>query len=154
MLTLRTSFDPQFFGNHLWRGELDRLLDPGSAVPNKRAAAVEILDLENAIVLQTDLPGIKADELDIEIHNNVLTLRAEAQPADERSDSPRATRRRAPFLRRFTLTDDLQSDAISADLQDGVLTVTVPKQAQAPPRKIQVSGASAATEIKTQSDTA
>ena len=154
MWTLRTSFDPQFFGNHLWRGELDLLLDAGPAVQNKRATAVEILDLENAIVLQTDLPGIKVDELDIEIHNNVLTLRAEAQPAGLPSDSPRTTRRRRPFLRRFTLTDDLQSDAISAELQDGVLTVTVPKQAQAPPRKIQVSRSSAAGEPKTQSDTA
>ena len=86
-----------------------------------------------------DLPGVKADSLDITVERNVLTISAERNWQRQEGDQPSfAERYRGNFRRQIQLGDGLDLQALEADLHDGVLTVRIPVAEQAKPRKVQV----------------
>ena len=86
-----------------------------------------------------DLPGVKADSLDITVERNTLTITAERNWQRQEGDQPYfAERYRGNFRRQIQLGDGLDLDALEADLHDGVLTVRIPVAEQAKPRKIHV----------------
>lgn len=90
-----------------------------------------------------DLPGVKADSLDITVERNVLTISAERDWQRQEGDQPYfAERYRGAFRRQIQLGDGLDLNALEADLHDGVLTLRVPVAEQAKPRKVQVGQAS------------
>jgi len=92
-----------------------------------------------------DLPGVKADSLDITVERNLLTISAERDW--RRQDGDQAyfgERYRGSFRRQIQLGDGLDLDNLEADLHDGVLTVRIPVAEQAKPRKIEVGQKSAA----------
>src|SRR4029079_8984168 len=101
-----------------------------------------------------DLPGVKAENLDITVERNVLTIAAERDwQRQEAAQSSSAERYRATFRRQIQLGDGLDLEHLEADLHDGVLTVRVPVAEQAKPRKIAVgqSAQSAPEAIQTTS---
>jgi HSP20 family protein len=84
-----------------------------------------------------DLPGVKADSLDITIERNLLTISAERNWQRQDGDQPYfAERYRGNFRRQIQLGDGLDLQNLEADLHDGVLTVRIPVAEQAKPRKV------------------
>ena len=86
-----------------------------------------------------DLPGVKADSLDITVERNMLTIAAERSWQRQEGDQPYfGERYRGNFRRQIQLGDGLDLQALEADLQDGVLTLRIPVAEQAKPRKVKI----------------
>lgn len=86
-----------------------------------------------------DLPGVKAESLDITVERNVLTISAERDWQREEGDQPYfGERYRGSFRRQIELGDGLDLEHLEADLHDGVLTIRIPVAEKAKPRKVQV----------------
>ena len=86
-----------------------------------------------------DLPGVKAESLDITVERNVLTIAAERNWQREQTDQPYfGERYRGTFRRQIQLGDGLDLQNLEADLHDGVLTIRIPVAEQAKPRKVEV----------------
>ena len=118
------SWDP-FFGNR----------QVSAFVP-----AFEVKETSDAFVLKADIPGVTEGELDIAVHNSVLTVSGTRQ-AEERKEGEAFAlyeRQYGSFTRSFSLPDSADGDRIEAKLEAGVLTLTIAKRAQAKPRKIAV----------------
>jgi HSP20 family protein len=91
-------------------------------------------------IVQFDLPGIDASSLDITVERNVLTVKGERRFQREEGDEIIvAERPQGLFVRQLLLGDALDGEHISANYQDGVLTLEIPIAQQAKPRKIQVT---------------
>jgi HSP20 family protein len=94
-----------------------------------------------------DLPGVKAESLDITVERNVLTIAAERTWQRQETDqSYFAERYRGTFRRQIQLGDGLDLQHLEADLHDGVLTIRIPVAEQAKPRKVQIRQGGAAPE--------
>ena len=86
-----------------------------------------------------DLPGVKAESLDITVERNVLTVAADRNWQRQETDQPYfAERYRGSFRRQIQLGDGLDLANLEADLHDGVLTVRIPVAEQAKPRKVEI----------------
>ena len=91
------------------------------------------------IWVHIDLPGVKADSLDITVERNVLTISAARDWQRQEGDQPYfGERYRGNFRRQIQLGDGLDLENLEADLHDGVLTVRIPVAEQAKPRKVEV----------------
>ena len=105
-----------------------------------------------------ELPGVKAENLEITVERNVLTIAAERNWQRQEGDQPYfGERYRGNFRRQIQLGDGLDLENLEADLHDGILTVRIPVAEQAKPRKVQVShsqGESAPQAIETTGSTA
>ena len=87
-------------------------------------------------VVEFDLPGVSADTIDLDVERNVLTVRAE-RPGREKSDEMLAAERpRGVFSRQLFLGDTLDTEAIEASYDAGVLSLRIPVAEKAKPRKI------------------
>jgi HSP20 family protein len=103
--------------------------------------AFEVKETNDAFVLKADLPGVAESDLDIAVHNNVLTVSGSRQ-AEERKEGESFAlyeRQFGSFSRSFSLPDMADGDRIEAKLDRGVLTLTIGKKAEAKPRKITVN---------------
>jgi HSP20 family protein len=119
------SWDPFFSGR------------PASAF----APPFEVKETIEAFVLKADLPGVAEADLDIAVHNNVLTVSGSRQ-SEERKDGESYAlyeRQFGSFSRSFALPDTADGERIEAKLDRGVLTLTIAKKVEAKPRKISVS---------------
>lgn len=102
--------------------------------------AVDILELPDELVLFVDLPGVKADSVDVHFERGELTVKA------RREATPKAGRGLVEeflpgeFSRGFLISQDVAADRISAEVKDGVLKVHLPKAQAALPRRISVKG--------------
>ncbi len=104
------------------------------------APRVDIVEEKDAFELAADLPGLTKDDIKIEIHDNVLTLRGEKKLEEEKKDKNYrlAERYYGEFVRTFTLPENVNKDGIEAQFQDGVLKVGIPKIEKAKPKQIEV----------------
>jgi HSP20 family protein len=104
------------------------------------APAVDIYETENELVLKADLPDIDEKNLDIRVENNMLTIRGERQFEKKVSEDNylRVERAYGSFSRSFALPNTVNAEAIQADYRNGVLTVTMPKRAEAKPKQIKI----------------
>jgi HSP20 family protein len=98
-------------------------------------------------VVEFDLPGAKADSLDLDVDRNVLTVRAERPGLDQNREMVSAERPRGVFSRQLFLGDNLDTDNIQASYQDGVLRLTIPVAEKAKPRRIKVASSHEKTPI-------
>ncbi|HEX5868843.1 MAG TPA: Hsp20/alpha crystallin family protein, partial [Longimicrobium sp.] len=108
-----------------------------------RAPETDVLETEREIRVITEMPGLKRENIDIDIENNVLTIRGEKREQRTEGEQGRwhlAERRYGTFTRSFVLPRDVDADNIQASFSDGVLTVTVPKSEKARRRRIQIGG--------------
>lgn len=102
--------------------------------------AVDIFENGEAIELYADVPGVNEEGLSVEVDGKTLTVQGDIQidmPNEMRSLY--ADVRSTQYQRAFTLSDELDTGAIRAVLNDGVLAVTIPKKEEVRPRKIEVS---------------
>ncbi len=105
------------------------------------APAVDIYETEHELVVKADLPEVDPKDLDIRVENNILTIRGERKFEKKVNDDNylRVERAYGSFARSFTLANTVNSDAIKADYQNGVLTLTIPKREEAKPKQIKVN---------------
>jgi HSP20 family molecular chaperone IbpA len=100
---------------------------------------VDIFETDKEMTLLADMPGVKPDNLSIDLRDNTLTLEGGVAPLDGQKEAPLyeeyATGR---FYRQFSLSEVIDQAKIDAQLQDGVLRLTLPKVEKATPRKIAV----------------
>jgi HSP20 family protein len=105
------------------------------------APSVDIFETEHELVVKADLPDVKPEELDIRVENNILTIRGERKfekKVDE-NNYLRVERSYGSFARSFSLANTVNSEAIKADYQNGVLTLSIPKREEAKPKQIKVN---------------
>jgi HSP20 family molecular chaperone IbpA len=103
--------------------------------------AVDIFEDETGITLLADMPGVPKDRLELKVEGDELLIEGDVQaPTPDKLEAVYAEVRIPRFRRSFTLTRELDSTQVDASLKDGVLTVRIPKQAHAQPRRIPVSG--------------
>ena len=101
---------------------------------------VNIYEDAGGITLQADLPGVTRDRLDVQIDGNNLTVEGQAQiDMPEGMEALYADVNATRYRRSFALSNELQTDQISAEMKDGVLTLRLPKRPELQPRKIEVS---------------
>lgn len=105
------------------------------------APAVDIYETENELVLKADLPDVNEKDLDVRIENNMLTIQGERKFETKVSEENylRVERAFGSFTRSFSLPSTVNADAIKADYRNGVLTVALPKRAEARPKQVKVS---------------
>ena len=102
--------------------------------------AVDILENQNEIVILADMPGVNGKDVDIDLREDVLTLRGSVSPVgDEKEVSVYREYNWGDYFRQFTLTEVIDQEKISAKMDDGVLRLTLPKKERVKPKKIQIS---------------
>jgi HSP20 family protein len=113
----------------------------GSQSPVETGGWLPLVDLEetdDAYVVEAELPGVKRNDVNIELVGNELTITGEAKERERKGVLRRQTRRVGRFEYRVTLPDQVDADKIEANLVDGVLTVRAPKAERERRRKIEV----------------
>ena len=110
------------------------------------APSVDIYETELELVVKADLPEVDPPDLDIRVENNILTIRGERKFAKKvnKGNYLRVERAYGAFARSFTLANTVNSEAIKADYQNGVLTLSIPKKEEAQPKQIKVNVGTAA----------
>jgi HSP20 family protein len=125
------------------RHELDRLFtDFWQQAPNARAfPAVNLWDAGDALVAEAEVPGLQMNDLEIFVAGNELTLKG--RRAAQQVPNVKYHRRERTFVefeRTLTLPVNVDAEKVEASLKNGVLSVTLPKAADAQPRRIEVKG--------------
>jgi HSP20 family protein len=119
-----------------------KLLDTGSAESTSTvpqfSPQVDIWENEKGLTVVADMPGVSAEGLNIDLNDNALTIHGHVTSPHEDRKIIAQEFEVGDFYRQFKLSDDIDKEAITAAIKDGVLTVTLPKQAPAQPRKITV----------------
>lgn len=102
----------------------------------------DIVETGDGVTLMLEMPGVSGDDVDITLEKRVLTIRGRVQPTDpEKLQLAYAEYGEGDFERSFTLSDDFDPEKIDASIAHGVLTVTLPRAAEAQPKKIAVKTA-------------
>ncbi|HVT96457.1 MAG TPA: Hsp20/alpha crystallin family protein [Acidobacteriaceae bacterium] len=102
---------------------------------------VDIYEDEHKIVLKLEVPGMKENELDIQLENNVLTVKGERKFEKEEKEENfhRIERRYGSFYRSFTIPNTVNPEGVKANYDAGVLRVELEKRAEAKPKQIKVA---------------
>jgi HSP20 family protein len=100
--------------------------------------AFSVKETNDAFVLKADLPGVAEGDLDIAVHNNILSVSGSRQAEERKEGETYALYERqfGSFSRSFQLPELADGEKIAANLEHGVLTLTIGKKAEAKPRKI------------------
>ena len=115
--------------------------DDADVVTSDWAPAVDIKEEENCYLLIADIPGVNPEDIEVHMENGILTIKGEreSEKKTEREGYKRIEREHGVFYRRFTMPEGVNPDGIEATNKNGVLTVTIPKQEAAKPRRITVN---------------
>lgn len=108
-----------------------------------RAPETDVVETEKEIRVVTEMPGLRPEDVEVDVENNVLTIRGEKREARGEGEGGKyhlAERRYGTFARSFVLPRDVDPDRIAASFDQGVLTVRIPKSEKAQRRRIQVGG--------------
>jgi len=125
--------------NRLFGNALERSAEESSLT--SWAPAVDIYETEHELVVKADVPEVDPKDLDIRVENNILTIRGERKFEKKVNEENylRVERAYGTFSRSFSLANTVNSEAIKADYQNGVLTLTIPKREEAKPKQIKVN---------------
>ena len=142
-------YEPWSVLNQL-HGQINRIFDreyeqgaPSSAATADWIPPADIEEYADRFVLKLDVPGVDVATIDITLDEGVLALSGERPKAAVAKDVERSRieRPHGRFHRRFTLPDTADASGVSATGRNGIVEVTIPKQAKAQPRRIQVAAA-------------
>jgi HSP20 family protein len=150
-------YEPWNLVNRLHQ-DLDRMLnrdfshgnDDSLGAVSDWMPAVDVHESKDAFVLRADLPGVEAKDIDVTMENGVLTLRGR-RASEARKDEQgyrRIERVSGEFFRRFALPDTADPNSISAQINNGVLTVRIQKRAEVQPRRIEVRAADGTATVR------
>jgi HSP20 family protein len=141
-----------FFGSdplHAFREEMNSLFNRtiladwnGDCATHISASSLDLSETAESLQIRTDMPGISAEEIEIEVSDNTIHISGDRkEEKEEKGKTYRLVERRAgKFERTLTLPCAVQEDKITAECRGGVLTVTLPKVAESRTRKIKVTG--------------
>ncbi len=133
--------------------EVEQLFQPLSELSRGSVGVYQPIDLyetDDAVVLQMAVPGVRTEDLDISIEGRQVTIRGALREDD--ADGRRYWLRgmlRGDFSRTVTVPSGIDADAIEASVEQGVLTLKMPKAPEAMARKIAVNGAATAEPVRT-----
>ena len=100
----------------------------------------DVSETDDSFVVVAELPGVRRADVDVAATADTLTIRGHRpDPGCEPACYVRLERGHGPFVRRFTFPSRLAVDAVQADMKDGILTITLPKAADARGRRVEVS---------------
>ena len=121
--------------------------------------SVDIFENKDQIVLEAELPGMKPEDVDISIENNVLTIHGERkfEKKNDGDNFHRVERSYGSFTRSFTLPPTISSENVNAIFENGVLRLELAKREEAKPRRIEIkadTGGSKAIEAEARTETA
>lgn len=130
--------------------DLSRLMDDvfgggwDAAAENLRQwlPATDVSETPEAVTLRLEVPGLTREQIKIAVENNVLTVRGEkSQETSGENETFRRTERSfGAFERSFSLPAYVDSDRVQASLQDGVLTITLPRREETKAREVKIEG--------------
>jgi HSP20 family protein len=111
------------------------------------APSVDIFEDQERLIVEAELPGMNREDFELSVENNVLTLKGERkfEKKDERDNYHRVERQYGSFVRQFTLPQTITAEGATADFENGVLRVSLPKREETKARKIEITGGSAKT---------
>jgi HSP20 family protein len=127
------------------QSQLDRMFEDAwrPLYEGESALALDIDESETGYTVSTAIPGVDPEEIDINLHDNVLTISAETNAEEEHEgDGKRALvreRRYGKFTRSVRLATPVDADNVEANYENGVLTLEIPKSEEAKPRRIPVN---------------
>jgi HSP20 family protein len=129
-------FNRLFGRDEFWGAE-------GATTAGEWVPAVDIIENDNGLTVRVELPGIEAKDVAVTIDNNVLTLRGERRIEKEvkNENYHRMERSYGTFARSFALPAFVDTGNVKAEFKNGLLTVTVPKSANARTRSVEVTAA-------------
>jgi HSP20 family protein len=127
------------------REAMDRLFDDAFTRPISTngfsgSPAIDLYQTDDQVVVKAALPGLKPDDVQISVENNVLSLRGEFKSEDGHKNATYHVReqRYGAFERFISLPIDVQTDKAQADFENGVLTISLPKSEAVKPKTIQI----------------
>ncbi|HEY1766325.1 MAG TPA: Hsp20/alpha crystallin family protein [Terracidiphilus sp.] len=111
---------------------------------------VDIYEDEHKIVLKLEVPGLKQEDLDIQLENNTLTVRGERKFEKEEKEENfhRIERRYGSFFRSFTVPTTVNTEGVKANYDSGVLRIELEKRAEAKPKQIKVEVGSSPRQVE------
>lgn len=130
------------------RQAMDRLFEDSFVRPSRALAAIgevaapalDVYQTANEVVVKAALPGLKPEDVSIDITGDTLTIKGESKAEQEikREDYLYQERRYGTFSRKVVLPSGLEPDKAEATMEDGVLTLTIPKAEEVKPKAIQI----------------
>jgi HSP20 family protein len=120
--------------NHLWETGV------GTEGADRWVPLADIEETDDAYVIEMELPGVKQDDVDIEINGRELTVSGEIKEKERAGILRRRTRKVGEFHYAVTLPMEIDEDSVSADLDGGVLTIRVPKSQRGRSRRVAING--------------
>lgn len=133
MMTLREAMNSLFE---------ESFVRPSNSRGQTLGMPLDVAETRDGFVIEASLPGVKPEDLDITLQDNVLTISGEVRQEQSAGDKPnyhRVERRYGRFSRSVSLPTQVQSDKVKAHLDHGVLRLEVPKAEAVKPRKITVN---------------
>jgi HSP20 family protein len=101
--------------------------------------SADVSETDDAYLIEVDVPGVKREDLDIEVSDRNLIISGEIKERERVGTLRRATRRTGRFEYQTLLPGDINAEGVNATLRDGVLTVKVPKTEASKPRHIEIT---------------
>ncbi|OQY30983.1 MAG: hypothetical protein B6241_14995 [Spirochaetaceae bacterium 4572_59] len=122
--------------DRMWESFFDAPLR--QAVQEPRKPKVNVSEEENGLSMSVELPGFGAEDLNIEIKENLLIIRALHRA--ELNEEGKEEERKTAFERSFVLSEEYKRDGIKADMKNGLLTLELPRKEKPAPLSIKVNG--------------
>ena len=103
--------------------------------------AVDIVETEDELIVKADLPDVRLEDIDVRVENGTLSLKGERKFEKELADKGyhRIERSYGEFVRSFALPSTVDTEKVTADYRNGVLTIGLPKKETAKPRQVKVA---------------
>ena len=119
-----------------------------------RAPEADVVETEDQIRVLVELPGMQAEDVDLDVENNVLTISGEKREErrEEKDTWHLSERRYGKFSRSFVLPRGVDQEKIRASFENGVLSVTIPKSEKARRRRIEIQGRGGQKQVGTGGD--
>jgi len=118
------------------RSNQEELTTSGSFVP-----AVDVYDDEHKVILKLEVPGVKQEDLDVQVENQTLTVRGQRtfEKEEKEENFQRIERQYGSFSRSFTLPNTIDTQSVKADYENGILKIELAKREEAKPKQIKVN---------------
>jgi HSP20 family protein len=135
MMTLREAMDRLF--NDAFTRPFSLMREGGSTWSSP---PIDMYQTDNEVVVKAALPGVKSDEVQINVNNDILTIKGEVNHEDEKKNQSWHIREQSwgAFERSIALPTGVVSDRANAEFENGVLTITLPKSEKAKPKTISI----------------